>query len=93
MIANKCLYIIDTMVEWVIDLGDSFHITLNTRIFTTYKVRDFSLVKIENSSCCKIIGIKDVRIENNVGYQLTLKDVRYVLELCLNLISVNALKE
>ena len=44
-----------------------------------------------NSSHSKIVGIGDVCLETNMEYKLTLKDVRHVPDLCLNLMSGFAL--
>ena len=55
-----------------------------------YKVGDFEKVKMGNSSNANIVGVGDVCIQTNIGCTMTLKDVRHVQDLCLNLISVHA---
>jgi len=56
-----------------------------------YKVGDFGKVKMANNSIADIVGIGDVCVQTNTGFTLTLKDVRHVPDLCLNLIFVHAL--
>ena len=41
-----------------------------------------------NKSVSQIVGIGDICIQTSIGCTLTLKDVRHVLDLRLNLISV-----
>ncbi|KAA8542578.1 hypothetical protein F0562_023730 [Nyssa sinensis] len=48
---------------------------------------------MRNTNSSKIVGISDVCIQTNIGYTLVLKDVRHVLDLCLNLISGLALDQ
>ena len=56
-----------------------------------YKVGDFGKVKMGNSSNADIVGVGDVCIQTNIGCTLTLKDMRHVLDLHLNLIFVHTL--
>jgi hypothetical protein len=56
-----------------------------------YKSGDFGTVKMGNKSFSQIVGIREVKITTNVGYTMTLKDVRHVPDLWLNLISRTAL--
>ena len=44
-----------------------------------------------NDSYADIVGIGDICVRVNTGYTLTLKDVRHVLDICLNLISTHVL--
>ncbi|RDX84970.1 hypothetical protein CR513_33901, partial [Mucuna pruriens] len=93
VLADECLHVNDNVVEWVIDSGASFHITPNRQMFATYRTGDFGKVKMGNSACSNIVGIGDVVIQTETGCQLTLKEVRHVPDIRLNLISVNALDE
>ena len=83
--------IIDPYVEQVIDLVASYHVTFYKEIFTTYKASDFRQVKVDNNSFANIIGVRDIHLKTNVGYTFTLKEVRYVQNLRLNMISTHAL--
>ena len=57
----------------------------NRELFSTYKEGDFECVKMGNTTCSNIVGIGDISIQTNVGYQLMLRDVRHVPDLHLNL--------
>ena len=52
---------------------------------SNYIVRDFSIVKMRNSSYSKIVGMGDVCFETNMRCKMTSKDVRHVLDFRLNL--------
>ena len=54
-------------------------------LFSDYKVGDFGTVKMGNSSHSKIVGMGDVCFETNMRCKMTLKDVRHVPDLRLNL--------
>ena len=49
------------------------------------------MVKMENKSISQIEGIGDICIQTSMGCTLTLKDVRHIPDLHLNLISVHML--
>lgn len=88
---EECLHVDDQKVEWVIDTGATYHATPTQEFFTTYKSGDFGTVRMGNSDQSKIAGIGDICIETNTGCSMTLKDVRHVPDLRLNLISGMAL--
>ena len=79
------------MIEWGVDTPVSYHATLNRELFTIYKAEDFGCVKMGNTVSTNIVGIGDICIQTNVGYQLKLQDVRHVPNLSLNLMSGIAL--
>ncbi|KAA8534394.1 hypothetical protein F0562_031911 [Nyssa sinensis] len=85
-----CLHV-GNEIEWVVDTGASYHATYNKEFFTSYKAGDFGTVQIGNTSHSKIVGIGDVCIRTSVGCMMTLRDVRHVPDLRLNLISGIAL--
>ncbi|KAA8550233.1 hypothetical protein F0562_001917 [Nyssa sinensis] len=87
---EECLHV-GNEIEWVVDTGASYHATYNKEFFTSYKAGDFGTVKMGNTSHSKIVGIGDVCIRTSVGYMMTLRDVRHVPDLRLNLISGIAL--
>ena len=60
-------------------------------LFTTYKACDFGVVKMDNCSYSKIVGIGDVCIKTNVGCMLILKDLRHVPDLRMNVFSTLAM--
>ena len=87
MLSNECLHVDEQGIEWTINTAASYHATLHLELFSYYRVKDFGTVKMENSSHSKIVGIGDVCFETNMGCKLTLKDVRHVPNLRLNLMS------
>lgn len=82
-----CLHVSSQDAEWVVDTAASYHVTLYRNFFKTYKAGHFGTVKIENTSFTKVLGISDIQINTNVRFTITLKDVRHVLDLWLNLFS------
>ncbi|KAA8529366.1 hypothetical protein F0562_033835 [Nyssa sinensis] len=89
---EECLHV-GNEIEWVVDMGASYHATYNKKLFTSYKAGDFGTVKMGNTSHSKIVGIGDVCICTSVGCMMTLSDVRHVPDLRLNLISGIALDQ
>ncbi|KAA8532467.1 hypothetical protein F0562_032500 [Nyssa sinensis] len=87
---EECLHV-GNEIEWVVDTGASYYATYNKEFFTSYKAGDFGTVKMGNTSHSKIVGIGDVCIRTSVGCMMTLRDMRHVPDLRLNLISGIAL--
>ena len=75
-------------VEWVLDSVASYHCVPKMEYFSTYKVGDFGMVKMGNKSIFQIAGIGDICIQTSMRCTLTLKDVRHIPDLRLNLIYV-----
>lgn len=69
----------------MVDYRTFFHATLHRRSFTTYKSRNFSVLKMENYDKSKVVGVRDVKVVTNLGQNLILKNVRHVLDLTMNL--------
>ena len=84
---ESCLHTSSQEVEWVVDTAASYHVTPHVEFFKTYQAGDFGTVKMGNNSFAKIVGTGDVQIKTNVGHIITLKDVRHVPDLRLNLLS------
>ena len=57
------------MIEWVVDTTASYHVMPNRELFNTYKAGDFGCVNMGNTANSNIMGIRDISIQNNVGYQ------------------------
>ena len=77
----------------MIDTGASYHATPRREFFTTYKSENFGVVKIDNYDTVDIIGMGDIHLKTNLGYKLVLKDMRHVVDLRLNLISIGRLDD
>ncbi|KAM1149991.1 hypothetical protein ACFX2B_030215 [Malus domestica] len=90
---GECLHMgnSDRDIEWIFDNGASFHATSKREFFGTYKEYDFGIVKMGNESYSKILRIGDICLRTNLGCQLMLKDVRHILDIRLNLISIGTL--
>ena len=50
---QKCEHVAKNDVEWVVDSAASHHVIPTKGLFITYKVGDFGVVKIGNSSYSK----------------------------------------
>ena len=79
--------------EWVADTGASLHATPRRESFCTYRSGQFGVVRMGNKGISNIVGIGDVKIKTNLGYELLLKDVRHVADLRLNLLSIGRLDD
>ena len=88
---DDCCTISDPYVEWMIDSAASQHVTPRKELFTSYKAGNFGTVKMGNDSYADIMGIGDICVRANTGYTLILEDVRHVLNIRLNLISIHLL--
>ena len=77
--------------NWILDSGCTFHMTPNRDWFSTYKPVYKGVVLMGSNSSCKVAGIGTVRIRMFDGVVRTLGDVRHVLDLKRNLISLSTL--
>ncbi|KAI5335776.1 hypothetical protein L3X38_025910 [Prunus dulcis] len=78
---------------WIVDSGASFHVTSRRDFFTSYTNGDFGNVRMGNDKLSKIVGRGDISLETNTSCHLVLKDVRHVLDMSLNLISIGLLDD
>ncbi|GMI95059.1 hypothetical protein HRI_003175200 [Hibiscus trionum] len=76
---------------WILDSGCSYHITPNKEWFSTYMSVNFGSVYLGDDRCCNIVGIGEVRNKIYDGTVRTLCDVRHILDLKKNLISLGTL--
>ncbi|KAL0404120.1 UNVERIFIED_CONTAM: Retrovirus-related Pol polyprotein from transposon TNT 1-94 [Sesamum radiatum] len=88
---ETCLHVSREDTEWVVDTAASYHVTPHRSYFTEYKAGDLGTVKMGNSSSSGISGIGDIKVKTSTGSTITLKDVRHVPDLRLNLLSVVSL--
>ena len=72
---------------WVIDSSASFHITPLRECFSTYIARYHGYLKMGDNGECNIVGVGNVCLATSIGCRVTLKDVRHVPDIRLNLIS------
>jgi hypothetical protein len=74
--------------QWVLDTACTFHMSPKRDWFTTYELVDDGSVLMGNDVACKIVGMGTIRIRMHDGIMRTLKNVRHILELKKNLISL-----
>ena len=79
--------------KWVIDSGCTFHMCPFRSYFTEYQEFDGGRVIMENNYICRIIGIGDVNLKLHDGSIRVIKQVRHVLYLKRNLISLGMLDQ
>lgn len=79
--------------KWVLDSGCTFHICLVKGYFIEFHDFDRGRVMMGNNDVCKIIGIGNIRLKL---YDVTIKElkqVRFVLDLKRNMISLGMLDQ
>lgn len=79
--------------EWVIDSGASYHATPRKDYFTSLREGNLGTVKMGNKNSSQILGIGNICVTTNLGTKMVLKDVRFVPDLRLNLLSTGKLDE
>ena len=77
--------------NWILDFGCTFHMAPNRHWFSTYEPMHKGVVLMGNNASCKVAGIRTVHIRMFDGVIRTLGDVRHVLDLKRNLISLSTL--
>ena len=77
--------------SWVLDSTCSFHVTPYRDWFNTYKSVNCGSVLMGNDATCKVIGIGTIKIKMFDNEVRTLGEVRHVLEVKRNLISLGTL--
>ncbi|GKU85719.1 hypothetical protein SLEP1_g345 [Rubroshorea leprosula] len=90
---GECCHVENSDAEWIIDSGAFYHCVPKREYFSTYKARDFGTIKMGNKSVSHIMGVGDICVQTNVGCTLTLKNVRPVPDMRMNLLSAKALDE
>ena len=77
--------------SWILDSTCSYHMTPNKDWFNTYRSVNSSSILMGNDVSCKVAGIRNIIIKMFDGVVRTLCDVRHVLDLQKNLISLGTL--
>jgi len=77
---------------WLLDSGCTYHMCPKREWFSTYKTYDGGSILIENDVVCKTVGIGNIRMRMLDGQVRTLTNVRHVLDLKKNLLSLGALE-
>lgn len=76
---------------WVLDSTCSYHMCTHRDRFHSYRSGNFGSVLMGNDVSCKVIGMGSIKFKMFDGVVRTLENVRHVLELKKNLISLGAL--
>lgn len=76
--------------SWVLDSGASFHATSQKEFFNNYVSGNLGKVYLGNEQSCEIAGKGVMKIKLG-GSEWELKNVRHILDLTKNLISVGQL--
>ena len=90
---SECHHVDSSDTEWLVDTGALYHCVPKREYFMNYKAGDFGSVKMGNQSSASIVGLGDIRVKTSVGCMLTLKNVRHIPDLRLNLLSANVLDQ
>nr|GEY30295.1 retrovirus-related Pol polyprotein from transposon TNT 1-94 [Tanacetum cinerariifolium] len=78
-------------LEWIMDVGGSFHMTPMRHFLFDFKEFNGGTVLLDDNRACAIKGTGKVRVKMKDGSSFVLENVRYVLELKRNLISLGNL--
>ncbi|CAA7036221.1 unnamed protein product [Microthlaspi erraticum] len=76
---------------WVLDTGASCHMCPRREWFSTYEHVESDSIKMANNDACKVAGIGSIKIRTHDGKFCTLKEVRHVPSMSMNLISLSLL--
>eukprot|EP00253_Pinus_taeda_P011907 PITA_11907 len=84
-----------TMVcGWFLDSGASFHMTGDKSLFSTLEEKDLKmLIEMGDDKRFSVLGVGTVAFQREHGALITLTDVKYVLGLKKNLVSIAMLEE
>ncbi|OMO51796.1 Reverse transcriptase, RNA-dependent DNA polymerase [Corchorus capsularis] len=88
---GDCNHVADPSIEWIVDISAAYHCVPKRELFTTYKAGDFGETRMGNKSVSQILGIGDIVVQTSTGCTLTLKNVRQIPDLRMNLLSINVL--
>ncbi|CAL9236211.1 unnamed protein product, partial [Arabidopsis halleri] len=92
---SEALHMMDIKLEneWVMDTGCSYHMTHRRDWFEELKEDAIGAVRMGNKSVSKVKGIGTVRIKNENGLTVLLKDVRFIPEMDRNLLSLGTFEK
>ena len=78
--------------EWILDSGCTYHTCSHKKWFFKFEEVDGGVVYMGSGDVSHITGMGSIRLRNHDGSIRVLTDVRYVLKLKKNLISLEALE-
>ena len=74
--------------EWVLDTGCSFHMSARKELFIDLQETASGKVRMANNSHTEVKGIGSIRFKNQDGNTFLLHEVRYMLGIARNFISL-----
>ena len=77
--------------KWILDSGCSYHMCPNKHWFSSFEELDGGVVLMGNDNACQTKGIGTIRLKMHDGTIRRLTNVRYILDLKKNLISLGVL--
>jgi len=78
--------------EWILYIGATYHVCPNMDCFSNFEKLNGCFIVTGDDHPCNVEGISTVRVKMFDGIVRELKNVRYVPQLKINLISVGPLK-
>nr|GEY42159.1 retrotransposon protein, putative, Ty1-copia subclass [Tanacetum cinerariifolium] len=84
---------VEALLDWIMDLGGSYHMTPRLDLFFDFLECDGGMVLLGDNRECKIRCIGKLRVQLKDGLRFVLQNVRYIPELKRNLISMGTLKK
>ncbi|GKC99832.1 hypothetical protein Tco_1170107 [Tanacetum coccineum] len=81
----------ERFLEWIMDSGDSFHMTPRRDFLFDFKEFNGGTVLLGDNRACAIMGIGKVRVQMKDGSSFVLENVCYILDSKRNLISLGTL--
>ena len=87
-----CVSSVTSIDEWLCDSAYSFHMCLRKEWFFNFTELDGGVVHLADNQPCKIAGIDSINLKNHDGSTKVLTDIRYILKLEKNLISLGTLE-
>ncbi|GJR62169.1 hypothetical protein Tco_1504331 [Tanacetum coccineum] len=79
--------------DWIMDSGGSYHITYRRDYFVDFEEYDGGNIMLGDGRECRIRGTGKVQVQMRDGSSFVLDNVRYVLELRRNMISLGTLEK
>ncbi|GJY89683.1 zinc finger, CCHC-type containing protein [Tanacetum coccineum] len=84
---------VEELLDWIMDLGGSYHITYKRDYLVDCEEYDGGNILLGDGRECRVRGTSKVQVQMRDGSSFVLDNVRYVLELRRNLISLGTLKK
>ena len=72
-IEDACLYTSSGSFDWILDSGESHHVTPCKDSFVAYNPGDYGRVYLGNNHFCSIVRVGDVHIKMKNGQDILLK--------------------